>query len=126
VDGELRVERTTVKDFKDLDAWKVAMRLAKEIYKISANFPESEKFGLVSQLRRSAVSVASNIAEGYARGSRQDYIRFLRMARGSLAETETQVLLAGELGYMPNPEGVLGFIQDGHKLLHGLLKSLEK
>lgn len=87
-----------VTDFRDLRVWEASMTLAEEVYELTAPFPVRERFGLVSQLRRAAVSVPSCIAEGNARESTRDYLRFLSMAKGSLAEVQTQVLLAVRLG----------------------------
>jgi four helix bundle protein len=88
-----------VTDFRDLRVWEASMSLAEEVYELTTPFPSSERFGLVSQLRRAAVSVPSCIAEGNARESTRDYLRFLSMAKGSLAEVQTQVLLAVRLGF---------------------------
>ena len=110
--------------FKGLDAWQSAMRLALDVYEATAGFPETERFGLVSQLRRSSVSVPSNIAEGYERGSRQDYRRFLRVALGSLAEVETQLLLARELGYLEPGAKPFSQLELCRRLLAGLARSL--
>jgi len=84
---------------KDLDVWKKSIELVKEIYQLTQEFPKEELFGLVSQIRRSAVSIPSNIAEGAARNSRKDYIRFLYIAAGSLAELDTQLIICRELDY---------------------------
>ena len=108
---------------KDLNVWKEAMGLVKEIYSLTTDFPREEIYGLVSQIRRAAVSIPSNIAEGAARGSHKDFIRFLYIALGSLAELETQLLLSAELGYMNNNE-ISGCIDDIRKMLLGLIKSL--
>src|SRR5262245_28142903 len=88
-----------VGDLKDLVAWQVAMDLAETVYKSTRAFPADERFGLRLQLRRAAVSVASNIAEGHGRINRRDYARFVLIARGSLKETETQILLSLRLGF---------------------------
>src|SRR6476646_11745789 len=90
-----------VRTFRDLIAWQRAMVLAKEVYRVTGGMPESEKFGLTNQMRRAAVSIPSNIAEGHARQSRADYLKFLRIARGSLAELATQVELAVNLKMLP-------------------------
>lgn len=86
--------------FKDLDVWNISRKFCSEIYLITANFPESEKFGLINQLRRAAVSIPSNIAEGSSRSSNKDFSRFLEIAIGSMYEIETQLLIASDLGYI--------------------------
>jgi carbamoyl-phosphate synthase large subunit len=83
--------------FRDLDVWQIAMQLAKQTYLLTASFPREERYGLASQLQRSAVSIPSNIAEGNARHSTRDYARFVSIAQGSCAELQTQLLLAREL-----------------------------
>ncbi|WP_107851321.1 four helix bundle protein [Oceanimonas marisflavi] len=83
----------------NLDVWKGAMRLVTDVYQLTSHFPESERFGLISQMRRCAVSVPSNIAEGAARGSNADFLRFLYIARGSLSELETQLLISAQLNF---------------------------
>jgi four helix bundle protein len=84
--------------FKDLLIWQRAVELSLAVYKLTASFPESEKFGLISQLRRAAVSAASNIAEGYGRSTRGEYLQFLGHARGSNCELQTQLVIAAGLG----------------------------
>ncbi|MFH0763878.1 MAG: four helix bundle protein [Candidatus Omnitrophota bacterium] len=86
--------------FKDLIAWQKAYKLTLEIYKITKNFPREEQYGLSAQMRRAAVSVVSNIAEGYGRKGRAEYINFLSMAYASLSELETQLLLSKDLEYI--------------------------
>ena len=86
--------------FKELIIWQKGVDLTTGIYETTAKFPEHEKFGLISQLRRCAVSVPSNIAEGWGRKSTKDYIRFLTIARGSLMEMETQLIISTKLGYL--------------------------
>lgn len=86
-------------DFRDLRVWDEAMGLAEMVYEMTSRFPGDERYGLVSQMRRAAVSVPSCIAEGNGRGSTKDYLRFLAMAKGSLAELHTQILLATRLGF---------------------------
>src|ERR1700739_1928830 len=85
--------------FKDLSVWQRAVQLTLEIYKLTGAFPNSERFGLTNQLRRASVSVASNIAEGYGRTTRGEYVQFLGHARGSLFEIETQLTIAAGLGF---------------------------
>lgn len=89
-----------VRTYQDLLAWQTAMELVVAIYEATRSFPKEEMYGLTSQLRRAAVSVPSNIAEGQAHGDGRDFARFLRMALGSLQEAETQVILAERLGHL--------------------------
>lgn len=86
--------------FKDLDIWKKSRQFCSEIYIITNRFPEEEKFGLVSQLRRAAISIPSNIAEGSSRKSNKDFARFLQIALGSAYEIETQLLIASDLKFI--------------------------
>src|SRR3972149_1714604 len=88
------------KGFQRLVAWQKAYALVLTIYKATSAFPRTEQYGMISQMQRSAVSVPANIAEGPERGHRKDYVRFLALARGSLAELETYLLLARDLGYI--------------------------
>lgn len=108
-------------DHKKLDVWKYSMDLVVHVYKITSNFPKSEVYGLTSQMRRCAVSVPSNIAEGAARNSNKEYNRFLAIALGSLSELETQLLIAERLEYT---EGSTVFEEliKVRKLLIGLKK----
>ena len=89
-----------VRSFKELVVWKRAYELTIEVYSSTSRFPRSETFGLVAQMRGAAVSIVSNIAEGYGRGHRGEYIQFLRMAYGSSGELETQLMLSKDLGYL--------------------------
>lgn len=86
-----------IQTYRDLDVWNRAMDLVEQVYELTKSFPSEEKFGLVSQMRRAAVSVPSNIAEGHGRKHTGDYVHHLSMARGSLAELETQLLLVVRL-----------------------------
>ena len=112
--------------YRDLKVWQAAMRLAEESYRLSARFPKHETYGLASQVQRSAVSVPSNIAEGHGRNSRKEFHHFLGIALGSLAELETQLILAQQMGYLTgeliNP--VLQISDEIGKMLKGLQKSL--
>lgn len=115
-----------IKSYSDLIAWQKAMALAKEVYVISGEFPAEERFGLASQLRRAAVSVPSNIAEGQGRVSGGEFKQFLGHARGSLFEVETQMRLAAEFGYIGSAR-VEQFLQSSAevaRLVNGLLKSI--
>jgi len=109
---------------KDLDVWKEAMGLAAEVYSLTRRFPREEIYGLTLQARRSAVSIPSNIAEGAGRHSRKEFIQFLHVALGSIAELETQVILATRMSFIPD-EGILDRIERVRKLLLGLLRSLK-
>ena len=97
--------------------------MAKEIYRLTANFPKEETYGLVSQIRRAAVSIPSNIAEGAARNSSKEFIQSLYVSLGSLAELETQLLLSRELGFVKSDE-VGGSIEPIRRMLLGLIKHL--
>jgi len=85
--------------FRDLAVWQRSIELTLAVYKLTAAFPDSERFGLTNQLRRASVSVASNIAEGYGRATKGEYLQFLGHARGSASEVETQLVIAKALGY---------------------------
>ncbi len=97
-------EVTQVKDFTDLRVWRNSMDLVEEVYRLTWTFPRQEQYGLSNQLQRAAVSVPSNIAEGHGRSQSGEYVRFLNIARGSLAEMKTQLMLAARLGYMTDSE----------------------
>jgi four helix bundle protein len=114
-----------VKTFRDLIAWQKAMELVKQVYRATDTMPEGERFGLTAQMRKAAVSIPSNIAEGHGRGSRTDYIRFLRIARGSLMELQTQLILAEQLHLIRIPEHLDGLQAETDRVLQGLIRSLE-
>jgi len=88
-----------VRSFRDLEVWRLGLDLAQDVYRCTAFFPKSEAFGLTAQMRGAAVSIPSNIAEGQARNSTKEFLRFLSIALGSLAELETQLELANRLGF---------------------------
>ena len=89
-----------VKNYKDLLAYQKSYKVALLAYKVTSSFPASEMYGLVSQMRRAAISVPSNISEGYRRGSQKEYLQFLKIALGSNAEIETQLSLSRDLGFI--------------------------
>ncbi len=121
-------ETTQVKDFTDLRVWRSSMDLAEQVYRLTWTFPRQEQYGLSNQLQRAAVSVPSNIAEGHGRSQSGEYVRFLNIARGSLAEMKTQLMLAARLGYVPDPEcGVLIVkIDDLRRQIGALRTSIER
>lgn len=101
------------------------MLLVKEIYAVTAGFPKEELFGLVSQMRRAAISVPSNIAEGAAREGDKEYLRFLSIARGSLSELDTQIQIAVMLGYLDDPHLIQDLCDRVGRLLNGFFKKLK-
>ena len=105
----------------ELEAWKEAMRLARQIYEITQSMPESERFGLYSQMRRSAVSIASNIAEGAGRGTKLEFRRFLQIARGSLTELDTQVWIASDMRLIERTPQLTDRLTLVFRLLNGLI-----
>jgi four helix bundle protein len=113
--------------YRDLIVWQKAIGMVTEVYRSTRTFPREETYGLTSQLRRSAVSVASNIAEGQGRLSRKEFRQFLGQARGSLIEMETQVVIAGNLGYLSLESSKLLMDRSGEvsRLLHRLIESLQ-
>ncbi|MBM4167418.1 MAG: four helix bundle protein, partial [Ignavibacteria bacterium] len=114
--------------FKDLIVWQKSYQLSLDVYRITKNFPSEERFGLVSQMRRAAVSVPSNIAEGYGRKTTREYIQALYIAYGSLCELETQSLLSFDLGYIKKVEmeKLHELRSEVERMLMALIKSLEK
>jgi four helix bundle protein len=114
-----------VQSYRDLIAWRKSMELAREVYRVTEAFPRIETYGLISQMRRAAVSIPSKIAEGHERPS-SDYRQFLGHALGSVMEIETQILLAQDLGYSEKgkAESLLQRTAEVAKILHGLLRSL--
>jgi four helix bundle protein len=114
-----------IRTHRDLNVWKEAMDLVRNVYSLTKGFPKEEIHGLVSQMRRAAVSIPSNIAEGAARSSHKEFIRFLYVALGSLAELETQLLISKDLGFTDSGE----IYEDVHrirKMLIGLIEYLKK
>ena len=108
--------------YRKLIVWQKAMELVRVVYRLSKDFPSDERYALTNQLRRSAVSIPSNIAEGCGRTSRKDYAHFLAIARGSLYETMTQLELAQDLGYIEISEELKVLSDDVGKILTTLIK----
>lgn len=113
-----------IKSYKELSVWLEARNLSKEIYTVTRTFPKEEQFGLTSQMRRCAVSIPSNIAEGCGRNHSKDSIQFFFISRGSLYELETQLYLSFDLNYIDNDvlNQQLSYIETVRKLLSGFIK----
>jgi len=117
-------ERNTISSFRDLKIWQKGLEIAQEVYFLTKKLPKEEAFGLVSQMRRAAVSVPSNIAEGRARSSRKDFGQFLHITLGSLAELETQSLLIDKLYKDIKVSALIDMIHEEQKMVTGMLKKL--
>lgn len=119
---------TAVKSYRDLIVWQKSMELVKRIYRLAGSFPAHERYGLADQMRRSAVSIPSNIAEGQARQHTAEFRQFPYVALGSLAELETQTLIARDVGYLSAEEQkeVDAVIVEVRRMLHGLIRQLPK
>ena len=117
---------TKTQSYKDLLVWQKSIALAKLIYQVTARFPAEEKFGLVSQMRRAAVSIPSNIAEGQARHTTGEFIQFISHAEGSVAELDTQLILSVELGFCGADPTAPAFelIGELRRMLNGLRRKL--
>ena len=116
-----------LKSYQDLIVWQKSMDLTILIYEHTASFPKEEMYGLISQMRRAAVSISANIAEGQARNSTGEFRQFLGIAKGSLSELETLLILSQKLAFLTkeNSEKLLRFSEEINKMLNGLLKSLK-
>jgi four helix bundle protein len=119
---------STLRSYQDLEVWKKSIDLVEKIYRVSKDFPPDERFGLTSQIRRAAVSVPSNIAEGAARFTTGEYLNALSVATGSLAESETQLIVANRLDMLalPTMKELLVESEEISKMLGGLRRSLER
>ena len=117
-----------LKNHKDLDVWKKSVSLASEVYQITRSFPDEEKFGLVVQMRRAVVSIASNIAEGSSRRSNKEFAQFLYIAAGSASELETQLLISCEVGIINHKvlDNISTSLDDISKMIYGLIRFLKK
>ena len=114
--------------YRELIAWQKSMALVKRVYSLSKEFPNDERFGLTSQIRRAAVSVPSNIAEGQGRDSTKEFIHHLSIAYGSLMEVETQILIGQDLGYLRNEavSTLLAESAEAGRIINGLMRSLRR
>ena len=122
--SEIVTEKANIKTHKDLDVWKKSMDLVEGVYRLTKSFPDSEKYGLTNQIRRCAVSVSSNIAEGAARNTDKEFVQFCYIALGSLSELETQLLIAERLKYSKNID-ILENVVEIRRMLLGLIKYLK-
>ncbi len=113
-------------NYKDLQVWQKAFNLSASVYEITKKFPKEEMIGITSQMRRCAVSVVSNIAEGHGRGSKKEFVHFLRISMGSCNELETQILLSEKLNYIEKPKSLKLQVEckEIMKMLNGLIKKL--
>ena len=115
-----------IQNYKELDVWKKAVALTTELYKLTAAFPDAERYGLTSQIRRATTSIAANIAEGWGIGSTGEYIQFLTVARGSLMELETHLIVACNLHFLESDELAVALkpVEDIAKMLNRLIAAL--
>ena len=122
------VKAMSLLHYRELIAWQKSMALVKRVYVLSKDFPNDERFGLTSQIRRAAVSVPSNIAEGQGRDSTKEFIHHLSIAYGSLMEVETQILIGQDLGYlrMEAVSALLAESAEAGRIINGLMKSLRR
>ncbi len=114
-----------MRKYRKLEVWNLGITLVKEVYRLTKAFPENEKFGLVSQLRRSAVSIPSNIAEGFGRNSDKEFYRFLSIARGSLYEVETQLEIVHQVGLSNNIVQYDELLEKLHAKLNSLMNAVK-
>ncbi len=126
--AQLREHQLTsqIDSYRDLIAWQRGIDFVEHVYRQTGDLPKDERFGLVAQMRRSAVSVPSNIAEGWGRGTRNDYVRFLRTARGSLFELSTQAEICKRLRFAGDWDHIMDTADEVRRILHGLIRSLDQ
>ena len=115
-----------VKSYRELKVWQKAMDFVEHVYRVQREFPDNERYGLCDQLRRAAVSIPSNIAEGRGRDTAKDYSHFLTLARGSLNEVATQLELAVRLGYLNPGSGLYEESQEIRKMLNAMIERLKR
>lgn len=111
-----------MQDHKELDVWKSCIDLVEEIYQLTNTFPKEEIYGVTNQIRRAAISIPSNIAEGAGRQTSKEFVHFLYIAAGSLAELETQIIIAERLKYTTRTASISARIVSIRKMLHGLIR----
>lgn len=125
-DGDAVKTDGTAKRYRELAAWQKAYKLVLEAYRVTSQFPSEERFGLVQQMRRAAMSIPCNIAEGWGRASRIDYLRFLDMARGSNNELQTQLWIAADLGFVEKDHAIHDLVDEVGRIISGLIRSLRR
>jgi four helix bundle protein len=118
----------SISRFRELRAWQLGMELAEHVYLLTDSFPKSETYGMTSQIRRSAISIPSNLAEGHGRTSSKEFLHFIAIAYGSICELETQILLSHRLKYIniPDSETVLALLIETSKTIRGLQKAIKE
>ena len=121
-------ERLRVQNYRDFKVWQLGMDIGVRVYEVTKGFPDDEKFGIISQLRRAVASIPANIAEGHARTSTKEFLRHVSIALGSLAETATFLELAGHLSYgnIEELRNIFEMTSEERRMLHSLQKSLRK
>ena len=122
------MQNTGGQSYEDLEVWQRGIAMVREVYQATAEFPREEIYGLTSQIRRAAVSVPSNIAEGHGRQSRGEFRQFLGQARGSVSELETQIVIARDLGFMgpDQADAILDELRRIGRMLSGLIRSIRR
>jgi four helix bundle protein len=128
MEGAIDDQKGVIRSYRDLRVWQEAMDLAEACYRTTRAFPKEELYGITAQMRRAAASVAANIAEGHGRDGRGEFVRFLRVAQGSLKELETRLLLSQrvELASAKTVDGILGRCEATGKMLRALIRSLQR
>lgn len=123
----MKIDKKSIKEFYDLDVWRKAHRLVIKIYAITKTFPDSERFGIISQIRRASVSVTANIAEGFSRYHYNNKINFYYHSRGSVSETQNLLLIAKDLKYLSQNEAdlLVRDLNEINKMINGLIRSIE-
>lgn len=117
-----------INTYKDLIVWQKAVALVTSVYALTKSFPQEEKFGIVNQLNRAAVSIPSNVAEGWGRESSKNYLQFLKIARGSVMETETLLVISKNLNFISDSQflSITQEIEEVSKILQGLINSIQQ
>ncbi len=118
-------KQNRLETFQDLEVWKKSHRVVLRIYSLTKDFPKDEKFGLVSQMRRAAVSIPANLAEGFKKRTQKDKSNFYNIAQGSLEEIRYYLILARDLNYLSDSKELIDSVDEIGKMLHGLIRSIQ-